>query len=146
MDVNSVFAGLSLSAGDQIKDQYVFSEFYLGYGFFGGLSVVTTSSMYAVKIENGGTISVTGCPTALPKGIRLNGGWTFLPCPYQTSTVLATAIPDYVYGAGDQIKSQTRFAEYYGGFGFFGSLATMDPGLGYKLKVSTAGSATFQPQ
>jgi hypothetical protein len=144
MGVNAAFAGFSMQSGDQIKDQYVFTEYYPGFGFFGGLTALTTNSMYAVLSATGGTHTVTGCPVALPKVVSLNAGWTFLPCPYQTSTALVKAVPDYSYAAGDQVKSQLYFAEFYSGFGFFGSLASMEPGLGYKVKVSTGGVATFQ--
>ena len=143
-NVNTVFAGLTLGSGDQIKDQYVFSEYYPGFGFFGGLNSLTTNSMYAVKFANGGTMSVTGCPTPLPKLLTLNVGWSFLPCPYQTPVAMGLAEPTYNYKSGDQLKSQTQFAEYYEGYGFYGSLFTMDPGQGYIIRVSEGGSAEFQ--
>ena len=142
--VNTVFAGLDLIFGDQIKDQYVFSQYYSGFGFFGGLNVLTTNTMYAVNFASGGTISVSGCPTTLPKTVVLNSGWSFVPCPYQFSVALNDAAPTFSYASGDQYKSQLQFAEYYEGFGFFGSLFAVDPGQGYKIKVSGGGIATFQ--
>jgi hypothetical protein len=100
--------------------------------------------MYAVNFASGGTISVSGCPTTLPKTVVLNSGWSFVPCPYQFSVALNDAAPTFSYASGDQYKSQLQFAEYYEGFGFFGSLFAVDPGQGYKIKVSGGGIATFQ--
>ena len=68
--------------------------------------------MYAVKLTTSATLSVTGMPTTLPKTVTLNAGWTFVPCPYQSSTPLASGAPVFLYTQGDQIKSQATFAEY----------------------------------
>ena len=91
------------------------------------------------------TIPVAGVPVTLPKTVVLNTGWTFLPCPYQTSAALALAAPSFPYTVGDQLKSQLQFAEFYSGFGWYGSLAALAPGVGYLIKTAMAGNATFQP-
>ena len=51
-------------------------------------------------------------PTSLPKTLTLSSGWTFLPCPYQSSVPLADFAPVFSWGVADQFKSQSRFAEY----------------------------------
>ena len=142
--INAVFGRLtSLQGGDHVKNQYVFTDYYDGFGFFGGLTTLTTDDMYAVKVATSTTLTVSGTPVALPKPITLNSGWTWLPCPYQSTIGLADGVPEYTYTNGDQCKSQGKFAEYYEGFGFFGTLTTLAPGEGYKMKVSTGGSAVF---
>ena len=133
-----------MGTGDQVKDQYVFTSYYAGYGFFGILDTLTTDSMYAVKSTDGGSLSVTGTPTALPKRVTLNAGWTWLPCPYQASLPLQIAAPTFAYGDGDQFKSQSQFTQYYAGYGFFGTLVSLEPGQGYKVHASTGGGATFE--
>ena len=45
--------------------------------------------------------------------------------------------------AGDIAKSQTAFYEYYEGYGWFGTLSQISPGLGYKVKTSAGGQAVF---
>jgi hypothetical protein len=35
-----------------------------------------------------------------------------VPCPYQSSTPLASGAPVFLYTQGDQIKSQATFAEF----------------------------------
>ena len=125
MGVNAVFSQLTstlLTAGDHIRSQYVFADYYEGFGFFGGLITLSTDEMYAVKVtrEGGATLTVSGTPVALPKPITLNSGWSFIPCPHQAATGLTAAMPTHTYANGDQIKSQLQFAEYYGfGFGWY---------------------------
>ena len=46
------------------------------------------------------------------------------------------------YANGDQL----HFSEYYDGYGWFGTLTTLEPGSGYQAKVAAGGSATFQSQ
>ena len=105
--------------------------------------------MFAVKLASAATLTVTGAPVALPKSITLYRGWTWLPCPYQSSVSLADSAPTFVassgssYSAGDQLKSQFEFAEYYAGYGFYGTLIALEPGRGYRVKTSEAGVATF---
>ena len=81
-------------------------------GFYGQLTTLTTNEMYAVKLASSATLSVTGMPTTLPKTVPLNAGWTFVPCPYQAATALASGAPAFQYTQGDLYKSQTAFSEY----------------------------------
>jgi len=146
MSIGAIFASVALANGDYAKDQTHFTDYYEGYGFFGGLSTLTTSTMYKVKLASSATLSVSGMPTVLPKTIALADGWTWLSCPYQTPLALTAAAPSFVFGEGDQFKSQSQFSEYYQGYGWFGTLTTLEPGRGYQVKVTGGGSATFLSQ
>ena len=48
-----------------------------------------------------------------------------------------------VYSEGDIIKSFATFATFYVGYGWFGILDVLTPGMGYKLRVDVGGDATF---
>jgi len=141
--VSAVLGDLPLFQGDYVKSQSTFSEYYSGWGFFGGLTTLTTDEMYQVKLAASGTLVISGAPVALPRAVSLSAGWTWLPCPYLSSVTLASGVPSFNYASGDQFKSQSQFAEFYPGYGWFGTLATLHPGSGYKLKVAGSGSATF---
>jgi len=143
MSISSLLSDVA-GAGDYVKNQATFSEYYAGYGFFGGLSAFATTEMYAVKLAASATLIVTGTPVILPMVVTLSAGWTFLPCPYQTSVSISDGGPVFEYSAGAEFKSQTSFTEYYDGFGWFGTLTTLEPGLGYKIRVAAGGPATFQ--
>jgi len=144
MTLKEIFKDVSLQSGDHIKNQMIFSDYYGGYGFFGGLETLSTNEMYSVKVSAPTTVTVTGTPTALPKTITLDRGWTFVPCPHQTEVDLNAGKPTFAFSAKDQFKSQMEFAEYYDGYGFYGTLTKLTPGLGYKVRVAAGGEAVFQ--
>jgi len=144
MAVSTILGSLPLADGDQVKNQQIFNEYYPGYGFFGTLSIFTTYESYAVKLSEAATLHTSGLPVILPKVIELSDGWTWIPCPYPTSVVVAVGLPSVTYEQGDSVKSQREFAEFYSGYGWFGSLSMLDPGQGYRLKVAQGGMAVFQ--
>jgi len=143
MSVSALLGGGSFQGDDHIKSQMTFAQYYAGFGFFGGLSTLTVDEMYLLKVAAATQISVTGTPVALPKTLTINEGWSWIPSPYQTAVSLSDGIPSYNYVQGDHIKSQMQFSEFYSGYGWFGSLSMLNPGEGYKLRVSSGGPATF---
>jgi len=143
MGVNAIFGSLALNTDDYVKNQGSFTTYYAGYGFFGQLATLTTDEMYAVKLVQATTLHVTGSPTPLPKTVSFAVGWTWLPNPHQSETALSDGAPSFSYTGGDQLKSQSQFSEYYEGYGWFGSLSVLQPGMGYKVKAASGGVATF---
>jgi len=147
MSVNTVFASVQLNGNEYVKSQYQFTQNYPGWGFFGTLTTLSTDSMYGCKLFDPATMAWQGLPTALPKTISLNGerAWTYIPCPYLTPRPLAEGLPVGVpFGLNDQFKSQFNFAAFYPGYGWFGSLTTVEPGHGYMLWLNEAGgTGTF---
>uniref|UniRef100_A0A7S3BUG5 Uncharacterized protein n=1 Tax=Haptolina ericina TaxID=156174 RepID=A0A7S3BUG5_9EUKA len=103
--------------------------------------------MYALQLGSAKTLQMSGTPVSLPKVVNLVTGWNWLPCPYQSPALLGgqQSRPTFGYAQGDQYKSQAAFAEYYEGYGWYGTLTTLQPGQGYKLKISGSGPAAFQP-
>ena len=94
----------------------------MGFGFYGGLTSLSTDTMYAMHLAGSGTLLVSGAPVALPKAVTLMEGWTFLPCPHQASKPLAAGLPAFDYQPGDQVKSHFLFAEFYEYYGWCTSL------------------------
>ena len=72
--------------------------------------------------------------------LTLPGEWTWLSYPLQSPAAVADAL-QYNAQQGDQIKSQQAFAEYYEGYGWFGT-TTLEPGQGYKLKAACAADGS----
>uniref|UniRef100_A0A7S3AM23 Uncharacterized protein n=1 Tax=Haptolina ericina TaxID=156174 RepID=A0A7S3AM23_9EUKA len=148
MSVDTVLATASPTDGDHVKSQFRFTQFYPGWGFYGTLVSFTTDSMYAVHLTNPATLRFSGTPVVLPKQIAITGpsSWTYVPCPHQTSMTLKQGMPVGVtFSLNDQFKSQFQFSSFYPGYGWFGSLNHVQPGVGYMLWVSgDAGIGTFQ--
>jgi hypothetical protein len=65
------------------------------------------------------------------------------PRPAADPSLLNSGMSLSLLPPGDQFKSQSQFSEYYIGYGWFGTLASFTPGLGYRLKVSEGGDTAF---
>jgi len=145
MSVGAVFSGATFGYSDPIKSQSTFTNYYgAEFGFFGGLVTLTTDEMYAVHTSTGGSFSYTGVPVSLPKTISLSVGWTWIPNPYQSTVQLADASPTFSFQSGDQWKNYAQFSEFYEGWGWFGTLMSLSPGGGYKVRTAVSGEATFR--
>lgn len=141
--LGEVLASVAAHSGDFIKSQDQFAEFYPGYGWYGSLSSLCSTKMYAIRLASPQTLSYTAPPVALDTPVPLSAGWNYFPFLLPAETSLACGMPAYEYSGNDFIKSQTGFAQYYAGYGWFGSLATLTPGGGYMLKVSAAISVNY---
>ena len=145
MSLGAVFASMTspFITGDYIKSQFAFSQYYPGFGFYGTLSTVSTQTMYKVKKASAGSFVFSGEAVSLPLTVTFTSGWNYVPCPYQVSTALAQAFGSLALATADTLKSQMQFTTYYDGFGWFGQLAGLVPGEGYKMKLASGGVATM---
>ena len=73
----------------------------------------------------------------------LDPGWNWIPYVPQTAATVVSVMPSHTYAQNDVMKSQTAFSTYYASYGWFGSLYTLEPGVGYMLKVATGGQVNF---
>jgi len=93
--------------------------------------------------------SPTASPPTADKAlvVDLSAGWTWIGIPGRYSMDLDGDLTNAVskgFEEGDVIKSISTFSTFYPGFGWFGSLKTLQPGLGYMLKRKSATMITFQ--
>jgi len=146
MSVGALISLSSLQQGDSVKGQFAFTDYYGTYGWFGQLTALTADTMYAVKLATSTTLTLSGVPVSLPKAIDMTVGWVWMPNPYLTTKAASEYMPSHSggYVAGDQVKSQFSFSEYYGVYGWYGTLTSFEPGTGYRLKVTNGGTATFE--
>ena len=140
--LNNGFAQLTeaLTAnGDRINSQTAFTKNYGDYGWYGSLTSLNNESMYKIKMNAGDYISIQGQivdPAEHP--ITLNNGWNWISYLFDYPLSIDYAF-EYLNAAnGDMVKSQYGYAHYYEGYGWFGSLNTIEPGMGLMYKsVST---------
>lgn len=145
--INSVLASISSSLqgnSNLIKSIAQFSTFYTGYGWYGSLTELPTTSMYKIKLEKSVTATFRGAPVSLI-AVNISSGWNWLPCMRQEAAPIDRGLATHSkgYTQGDTIKSMTQFTQYYDGYGWFGSLTTLSPGNGYMLKVAIGGEVTL---
>ena len=100
----------------------------------------------SVDFVPGMAIGNSANPLRMNNGIlfdmTLPSGWSW----FSVNTVLDNMslrfiLPDV--SGGDYIKSQVSSATYYPGYGWFGSLTTIDPTELYKIKLSNGGVTSF---
>ena len=99
--------------------------------------------MYKIRLANSATVTFTGPPVAINTALTLSAGWNWIPYVPQEAGPIASAMPSHGYATNDLIKSQSQFSTYYTGYGWVGSLATLESGVGYMLKLATGGQASF---
>ena len=130
----------ALVDGDYIKSYTGFADYYSSFGWFGtGLNVFNNISMYKLNLTtNSGNITFEGnsvIPSETP--ITINSGWNWIGYTPNESLDLNTALSSIADQAvaGDYLKSNSGYADYYEGFGWFGTdgLSNMQPRNGYML-------------
>ena len=77
------------------------------------------------------------------QSISLNRGWTWLsinvvPTDWSVNAVMQLSS---LQGA-DQVKNQFEFAEYYDGFGFYGTLSSMSADVMFAVKTASEATLT----
>jgi hypothetical protein len=66
--------------------------------------------------------------------LELYPGWTWISYPSTDTLDFATVFDSFTPMTGDYIKSQMGYAEYYEGYGWFGSLTNFMPCKGFMYK------------
>ena len=114
------------------------------YGWWGSLSSINNESSYRVITNAPCVASMAGAP-AVPSEhpITLNQGWTWMGYVPSSAMDINTALDGMEATMGDVVKSQQGYSEYYAGYGWFGSLNTIEPGTGLMYYSSNANPVTF---
>jgi len=146
MTLNSVLSSLSAVPGDYIKSQSAFAEYWdANNGWFGNLSEIDPVNLYMIKLLSDDTLQFTGWPIdILTTSMPLNQGWTWIGYLPQEPIEINSALSSLNPVAGDYIKSQTAFAEYWdANWGWFGSLDSLEPFKGYKIKMGQSDTLWY---
>ena len=114
------------------------------YGWWGSLSSINNESSYKVVTNAPCVVSMAGTP-AVPSEhpITLDYGWTWMGYVPSMAMDINTALEGMEATVGDMVKSQNGYSEYYAGYGWFGSLNTVEPGMGLMYYSSNGDPVTF---
>lgn len=110
-------------------DGYI--DYYAGYGWYGSLSGINNESSYKIKTDASCSVAMTGMgavPSQHP--ITLSHGWTWMGYVPSTAMDVNEALSGMNAIQGDMLKSQQGYADYYPNYGWYGSLNTIEPGMG----------------
>ena len=149
MSINNILSTLSPSLSDDygyIKGQGGFADYYPGFGWYGTLSDMDNLSAYKLDVNYPGDIVYEGTSVDVnTTPISISSGWNWISYLPQESMDINTAFASLSSSssAGDYIKSQGGFADYYAGFGWYGTLSTMNPTKGYMLDANNSGTLLY---
>ena len=123
-----------------------YTEYYDDYGiWYGSLNSINNESSYLVKTTMPCQVSMNGAiavPSNHPITVDANG-WTWIGYPVAYNMDINAAMGGLASVESDMLKSQSGYAEFYDGYGWFGSLETLSPGMGYMYKSNNASPTTF---
>ncbi len=143
MTLNFILSSANTN-GDYIKDQSNSSTYYSGYGWFGSLIGIKPDKLYKINVQNGTIAEFTGRPVDVyTSDIPVVSGWNWIGYMPQKSMPAGTALSSLSLADLDYLKSQRNSATYYSGYGWFGSLTSMEPGVGYMLRLANSGTLVY---
>ena len=124
--------------GDFLKNQSTFSQYYAGYGWYGGVGSIDIGRAYKLNIQNNYNWTYTGSSVS-PSDylISLNPGWNWMGYVPNVSLSTNNAL-DFNAEEGDFIKSQATFSQYYAGYGWYGGVTSLSPFAGYLINVASS--------
>ena len=121
-----------------------YTDYYQGYGWFGSLSRINNESSYRVITSAPCTVTMTGNTTVPSEHpIMLSQGWTWIGYLPSRAMDINTALEGLEATQGDMVKSQQGYSDYYPGYGWFGSLNTIEPGMGLMYYSANGETVTF---
>ena len=121
-----------------------YNDYYAGYGWFGSLSGINNESSYRVITNAPCSVTMTGnaaVPSQHP--ITLSQGWKWIGYVPSTAMDVNVAMAGLTPTSGDKLKSQQGYSDYYEGYGWFGSLNTIEPGMGLMYYSTSSQPKTF---
>ena len=146
MSISSLFSSLGDNA-EYIKNQSEYADYYPEFGWFGTLDTINNVSMYKVSMLNQDNLEYLGLPVDVENTIlSLNSGWNWIGYTPQFSQEINNAFSNLPNEYGVYLKSQFEYADYYDQVGWFGTLESMDPHLGYQINLNDAVDFTYNNQ
>ena len=134
------------TSGMMIKSQNDgYASYLAGFGWYGSLYSINNESTYQIRTNEACTVELTGSATNPDEHpIELQSGWTWVGYPVNASMGVAEALSGITPQTGDMLKSQNDgYASYLDGFGWYGSLNTLQPGMGLMYKSNNNSAVTL---
>ena len=126
-----------------IKDKKNSASYDATDGWFGRLTEMNNTEMYAVKTNEALSLGVNGVRiNTADEPITVNDGWNWVAFNSLSVMSLGDALADLEPVDGDMIKGQKGVA-YFDEFEWIGSLRQLTPGQGYKIKSAVSSERKF---
>ena len=122
-----------------------YTDNYAGYGWYGSLTNINNESSYRVITSAPCSVTMTGdAAVPLQHPITLSQGWTWIGYVPSTAMDVNVAMAGLTPTTGDKLKSQQGYSDFYGeDYGWYGSLNTIEPGMGLMYYSTNSEAVTF---
>lgn len=107
------------------------------------LTSIEPSKMYMINVTSDCIIELKG-KLLEDVEITLNTGRNWLVYPLNIPMDVNAVLANLDVNVGDQIESKEFFSTYYEGFGWYGTLVTLEPGQGYIYTNNSSETKTFK--
>ncbi|MBO6025100.1 MAG: choice-of-anchor D domain-containing protein [Bacteroidales bacterium] len=134
--------GLTIKSQNEFVDNYYQ---YMDYDYwYGSLEEINNEQGYLVNVTNGCGIAMVGVP-ANPENhtITIQPNWNWIGYPVNIQQTVGTAMGGFISAGDDVIKSQTDYAFYYEGYGWYPDDFMLTPGAGYKYHSNASENKTL---
>lgn len=125
--------GLTIKSQNEFVDNYYqyMNEDY----WYGSLESIHIEQSYVLNVSEDCNFILNGF-RAMPANhpITIYPNWTWIGYPMATPQAVSTALSGFNPSGDDVIKSQTDYAFYYEGYGWFPEDFALVPGNGYKYQ------------
>ena len=139
--VGAVFNGVTFADGDVVKSASGSATYYNGIWYPASFAI-TPGEAYVVKKSAGGSETVTLCGTAMEDGIAVRAGWNWIGTTVLATQTVATVAHSAGFANSDVVKGVAGSTTYYNGQWYPGTFS-IEPGMGYKVKIANGGSLSF---
>ncbi len=124
-----------MANAQEVRSQYSLTYNDPVYGFFGGLSQLTTSEAYKIQVKEGSMLNMLVLDQSVysytsEREKTFHVGWTWMNNPYCFSHNLNEVFAKQTVSEGSRIVSKDAFAIFTEG-SWTGTLSTLDAGAGY---------------
>ena len=149
LKIPTVMTNLTEANISNFKSQTEFAQYVdvagMDQNWFGSLTELSVEDMFMIQILEKDTIVYEGEAVATNETpIAISSGWNWIGYLGQRMLGLNEALSSLSPTTGDVIKSKTAFSMYGSeAMGWLGSLNNMQPGLGYMLRTTDAGTLTY---
>ena len=136
--VGTVLAGLTFANNDVIKGVKSTATYYNG-GWYPASFVIEPGKAYMLKKSAGGEETVVVSGEAMANGVSVVAGWNWIGSTQMAQQPVNALSHSVGFANNDVIKSVKGSATYYNGK-WYPDTFKLDPGVGYKIKVASAGT------
>lgn len=145
MSVDNILASITATDGDVVKTQDAYAQYNTASGWEGTLTEFSNDRSYQLSLATASTLRILGVPLPEEHEVPIVSGWNWVGYPRLGINPLAPMLDSYAATDGDVIKSESEFATYDSGAAdWFGNLAALKPGRGYKLKATNPGMVDYR--